>query len=244
MGASMSTRLTKKQLAEAIQTIYSGYVEGKTDEEQAADMGIDAEEFTKLRVAMFDAKADEVRARPTEHTYVQYMIDQAKNIKDLTDMIGDFKSSRQHTAMVAAVKARADIADKLIKWGQEFGMIHKDAKSGDFGLSALIADMSNKQLRIAITAELKTLNGLVNRYGEDSIVDMKPGSLHHGPRLPKHEMDDDRTATGAAVPDSAEVAVARKKPTKKRKAANKNAKSKNTKRHAGRVKARAPGPRS
>lgn len=239
----MSSRLTKKQLAEAIQTIYSGYVEGKTDEEQAAVMGIDAEEFTKLRVAMFDAKADEVRARPTEHTYVQYMIDQSKNISDLTDMIKDFKHTRQHTAMVAAVKARSDIYDKLIKFGQEFGLIHKDAKTGDFGLGALIADMSNKQLRIAITAELKTLNGLVNRYGDGGILDMEPGSLHHGPRLPSSEMDDDRLAVGESAPPVVpEKKTPPRKKIAKRKAATKTSKSKNTKRHAGRVKARPPAP--
>lgn len=231
--------LTKAQLAEAIQAIYSGYIEGLTDEEQAAKMGLEAEEFQRLRTAMFDSKAEEVRAKPTEHVYVQYIIDQAKNIKDLTEMINDFKNTRQHTAMVAAVKARSDIHDKLIKKGQEFGFIRQDPKTGDLGLGKLLGDMSNKQLRVAITAELRTLNDLVGRYGDGNILDVSVGQLHHGPRLPAQELEDDRLK----MVDSAPPPHPQKKPSKKAKA-KKTARSKNNKRHAGRVKARAPGPRA
>lgn len=239
-GGSVGHALTKEFLAEAIQTIYSGYAEGKTDEQLAAEIGIDANEFKKLRLAMFDSKAEEVRARPTEHVYVQYMIDQARNIKDLTDMIKDFKSTRQHTAMVAAVKTRADIYDRLIKRGQEFGFIARDPKSGNLGLGELLGELTNKQLRVKITMELKQLGDLMVRYGDKNILEMPTGSLHHGPRLPRSEMEDDRTKHKEISAPGASV----KKKSKKGAAAKKTARAKNVKRHAGRVKAKPPGPTS
>jgi len=226
-------KLTKEQLREAVQHIYSSMVEGGTDADIAAEMGITAEEYQGLKAAMFDAKADEVRARPTEHTYVQYMIDQAQNVKDLTNMIADFKMSKQYNAMVGAVKVRSEIYDKLIKFGQDFGLIHKEAKKGELLVGHLIADMTNKQLKAAITGELSMLNGLVKKYGDKDIMDMDPGSLHHGPRLPPARIDDDR------VDEDPGAVVAKTVHAKRKAEPKKTAKSKNTKRHGGRVKARS-----
>jgi hypothetical protein len=226
-------KLTKTQLQEAVQAIYSAMVEGDTDADIAARLGLEAEEYNDLKMAMFDAKADEVRSRPTEHTYVQYMIDQAQNVRDLTAMIADFKSSRQYNAMVGAVKVRSEIYDKLIKFGQDFGLIHREAKKGELLVGHLIADMTNKQLKAAITGELSMLNGLVKKYGDRSIMDMEPGSLHHGPRLPAPSVEDSRLLEDAGA-ERAEPAVIRTK--KKDKA--RTAKAKNNKRHAGRVKVR------
>ena len=222
-------------MAEAVQSIYSMMVEGGTDEENAAVMGLEAEEYQQLKAAMFDAKADEVRSRPTEHTYVQYMIDQAQNIRDLTNMIADFKSSKQYNAMVGAVKVRSEIYDKLIKFGQDFGLIHKEAKKGELLVGHLIADMTNKQLKSAITAELSMLNGLVKKYGDQNIMDMDPGSLHHGPRLPAAKVTDDRLDEE----DPGKVVARTVRAKKKTAEAKKTARAKNNKRHAGRSKARS-----
>lgn len=223
-------KLSKADLKEAIQTIYAAMVEGDSDEDAAASMGLTAEEFAPLKAAMFDAKADEIRARPTEHTYVQYMIDQAQNIRDLTAMVDEFKTSKQYNAMVGAIKARGDIYDKLIKFGQEFGLIHKEASKGHLLVGHIIADMSNKQLKTAITGELLMLNGLVKKYGDGNIIDMDPGDIHHGPKLPK------ALAESSLIPESATHAPP---PNKKRTAeAKKTARAKNNKRHAGRVRVR------
>lgn len=223
----MATKFTKAQLQEAIQSIYSAMIEGQSDEEAAAELGLEAEEFQKLKDAMYDSKSDELRTRPTEHTYVQYIIDQSRNIHDLTDMIADFKLSRNHAAMVGAVKVRSDIMDKLIKFGQEFGIIHKEAKKGELLVGHVVADMTNKQLKTAITAELSALNSLVKKYGDRGIVDMDPGALHRGPRLPPARIEDGPVEPGATVP----AAIPRRS-----KHRDKNAKARNLKRYAGRVK--------
>lgn len=228
-------KLTKDQLREAVQHIYSAMIEGSADADIAAEMGLSAEEYQTLKTAMFDAKADEVRSRPTEHTYVQYVIDQVRNVKDLTDMIGDFKASKQYNAMVGAVKVRAEIYDKIVKFGQEFGLIHKEAKKGELLVGHLIADMTNKQLKAAITAELGALNGLVKKYGDGNIMDMAPGALHHGPALPAPMVSDERLAGGEENPGRGLANAVR---ARSRASETKTAKAKNNKRHAGRSKAR------
>lgn len=208
-------RLTKDQLTEAINTIYAYTVEGKLDNEIMAEMGLDPDDYKRLKAAMFDAKADEVRAKPTEHVYVQYMIDQTQNIKDLTAMITEFKSTKQYNAMVGAIRARSEILDKLIEKGQEFGLIHKEPNRNEIVAGVLVADLTNKQLKAAITTELKLLSDMTRRYGDINIMDLAPGQIHRGPGLP------------AATRDSALEAPSQKKATK-------STKSKNHRRSAGR----------
>ncbi len=210
------------QMTEAIGTIYTSMCEGKLDNEIMASMGLEPEEYKKLRAAMMDAKADEVRNQPTEHVYVEYMIKQAKNIADLTKMIDEFTTTKQYTALVGAIRIRAELYDKLIAKGQEFGLIHKEPDRKEIVAGVLVADLSNKQLKTAIVGELTNLNQLMSRYGDSKILDMAPGTLHHGPRLPP-----------AAMADSAALGDRAKKPT------SKTAKAKNAKRHAGRPKQRA-----
>jgi len=208
-------KLTKEQLQEVITTIYARMAEGKMDDEIMVETGLAAEDYRKLKAAMFDQKADEIRARPTEHTYIQYMIDQAQNVKALSDMIEEFKTTKQYNAMVGAIRARSEIYDKLIDKGQEFGLIHREPDKKIVG-GFVVADLSNKQLKTMITGELQVLDKLMRRYGDRNILDMVPGSLHRGPAMKE------------ATNDSA-VVVSNPKET-----ISKTSKSKNHRRSGGR----------
>jgi len=195
----MSMKLTKEQVKEAVATIYGLLCSGKEDSEILDEMGIGVEEFEKLKAAMFDAKADEVRARPTEHTYVQYMIDQLRNLRDLDDMVGTFKTTKQYNAMVGAVRARSEILDKLIAKGQEFGLIHKMPDKKEIVAGVLIADLTNKELKTMITKELTNLNSMMRRYGDKSILDIEPGALHRGEALPAAVLKDSAPTPSGTV---------------------------------------------
>ena len=213
-------KLTKEQLSEIITTIYARMAEGMLDDEIMIDTGLPVDEYKKLKAAMFDAKADEVRARPTEHVYVQYMIDQAQNVKALTGMIDEFKNSKQYNAMVGAIKARSDIYDKLIEKGQTFGLIHQEPNKSLSLSGHIVADMTNKQLKTMITGELEVLSKLMRRYGDKSILDVSPGTLHHGPKV------------AGVIADSAVTTAIQKDPTKNKN--TKSTKSKNHRRSGGR----------
>jgi hypothetical protein len=181
-------RLTKDQLREAVETIYAALCDDRTDKEIMADMGLTAEEFDKLKTEMFDKKADSIRTKPEEHTYVEYLIQQTGNIQALTDMISEFKSTKQYNAMVGAVKARADIYDKLIAKGQEFGLISKQPERKEIVAGVLVADLSNQQLKTEITRALDGLNQLQKRFGDGDLLALpKAESLHRGPALQNPE---------------------------------------------------------
>lgn len=196
-------RLTKSEVEEAIATIYGLLAEGKDDKEVLEGMGISAEDYAALKAAMFDKKADEVRTRPIEHVYVEYCIQQAQNVKDLTDLMETYKGSRQANALVGAIRVRSEIYDKLIKTGQDMGVIKRAAQQHEVIGGIVVADLTNEKLKALITQELRELSGLMKKYGDKGILEMDPGTLHYGPALPAKtsasgEDDKDKPVTSPA----------------------------------------------
>jgi hypothetical protein len=174
-------KLTRAEIAETTATIFGKLAQGESDESIADEMGLPLAEFDKLKKAMFEAKAEEIRAKPTEHVYIEYIINQSRNLTALDAILSEYKTTRQHAAMVGAIKTRSEIYDKIVKIGQEFGLIKKEPDKTQIIAGIAVTEMSNKQLKSAITMTLVGLNKLTKRYGEGGIVDMDPGELHSGP---------------------------------------------------------------
>ncbi len=182
-------KLTKEQLREAIMRIYGMLCAGDDETDILDEMGISAEEYEKLKSAMFDMKSDEIRAKPIEHVYVQYMIDQIRNLNDLTQYILDNKRSNNTKSIVGAIRARAEILDRIIIKGQEFGIIKKMPNRTEVIGGVVLAELSNKQLKQEMTGALGALNFLLEKYGERNIIDVTPGNIHRGRALPEAVLD-------------------------------------------------------
>lgn len=168
----LSARWTRKQIAEAVSTIHGRLVSGASDSELCSEMGLAVEEYRALKSAMFDTEAEALRRRPVEHVYVDYMIKQSQNVADLTEMITQFKKSKQYNAMVGAIRARSEIYDKLIDRGQSFGLIHKQPDRKEVVNGIVIADLSNKELKGLITSEMAGLQKMMSKYGDASIEEL------------------------------------------------------------------------
>jgi len=171
------SRYTRKMVAEAVSTIYGRLASGKSDKEVQEEMGLSASEYNELKAAMFDQESENLRRRPVEHVYVDYMMKQAENVRDLSAMIAEFKRSKQYSAMVGAVRARSEIYDKLIDRGQSFGLIHRQPERKEVVNGVIVTELSNKELRSMITSELAVLEKLMSKYGDQSIIDMDPRQL-------------------------------------------------------------------
>jgi len=173
-------RLSKEQLREAIETIYNKLTNGLSDNEVAEDMGLSVEEFLEFKSKMFEIKTEDLVKRPSEHIYVEYMIEQGKNLRDLTNMVDD--SNLNASAKVGAIRARADILDKLLTKGQEFGLIHKEP---DKKIIAGIAinELSSEKLKTLVLNELQMINKLINKHGDKKIVDLELPEIYGGEGL-------------------------------------------------------------
>lgn len=173
-------KFRKEEIREAVTTIYTRMLNGLSDQEIAEEMGLSLEDFTNLKQTMMEVKSTEVRNKPDEHVYVEYMIEQNKNIKDLTDMIAEFKSKKDSKSMVAAIRARADILDKLLTKGQEFGFVHREPHRKEIVAGVAIQELSSDKLRELVMGELAEMNRMMKTFGDQNIIDIsEPKELHY-----------------------------------------------------------------
>ncbi len=192
---------TKEQEKEAVETIFTKLSSGLSDKQIIQDMGLTVEEYVGLKGAMLDAKADEVRSRPHEHVYVEYMIAQMGNVRDLSSMIDQMHVKKKYASLVSAVRARSDILDNLIEKGQEFGLIHKKPERKEIVAGVMVSELSNDKLKKLIIGELGVLNNLRKEFGEKDFAKIEASdSLHHGPALPEKIEAEDGVMTPDEVP--------------------------------------------
>jgi hypothetical protein len=176
--------LTKVDIEEAKNSIWDALCKGESDDEIMDLMGLEPEIFRALKVQLFEDKAQELKRKPPEHVYVEYVLAQTQNIQDLSDMIGEFRKTKQYNALVGAIKARSDLHDKLIAKGQEFGIFKKAPNRREIVAGVLVQDMSRDDLKTAITGAISRLDTMMKRYGDGDIMEQVPGAIYNGPALP------------------------------------------------------------
>jgi hypothetical protein len=179
--------LTKSELLEASKTLFDELVKGDNDSDVADMMGWDAEQLAAIRKLMLESRAAEIRTKPREHVYIEYIIDQRRNVKDLTELITNLDSKQQYNALVGAIRLRSEITDKIVDRGCEFGLIKRDQPGGLGGGNTFniiagvnVGDMSTPQLRDAIGNQLKELEAMIKGFGDGKgILELNPGKLHY-----------------------------------------------------------------
>jgi hypothetical protein len=205
-------KFTDKELTSAAEYLWHLLLSGKTDEEATDELGVDPDDYNRIKLRAFDLKAQELRRAPVEHVYAQYILDQTRNIKELTNMLGEFRSSRQHNAFVGGIRLRADLYDRILTKGQECGLIHKSPEQRQIVAGVVVADLSNKQIQAMIKKELEVATTMMEKFGESPFMDLDPGDVHYGPALPPA-----RSAEEDATDADGEPAVRPSKKAKKRK---------------------------
>lgn len=186
--------MTKAELLEAAKTLFTELVEGENANEVADIMGWDDETFAKVQKAMLAGKSGEIRSKPAEHVYVEYLIEQGRNVHDLSGLIKNLDQKSQYNALVGAIRLRSDIVDKMLERGFEFGMVKRKEQGGGgllgggntFNIIAgvKVGEMTNPQLRDAIGTQLKELEVFIDKFGDATkITDLIPGPLHYGKAL-------------------------------------------------------------
>lgn len=172
--------LSRAEKAEAAATIFNEMINGSTDAEIMDLLGVDAETYNELRRYMLEAKSESLRTQPREHTFAEYLINQTQNVRDLTGLINNLDAKKQYNAIVGAIRVRADIYDKIIARGQEFGIIKKEPDRKEVVGGIVVADLSAADLKKAITGEMKSLHDMIGAFGEGDLKSLPSAPLHYG----------------------------------------------------------------
>jgi hypothetical protein len=174
----MALKLDPKTLRVAFAKLRGCLVEGLEQEAICERLGLEWADVEELRRRYLDHEAEIIRHKPTEHTYVEYCIEQRKNIKDLDKVVNDYQRQSNPAGYVGAVRARADLLNQIIAKGQEFGFIERKADAKGYAAGEAIKGLSNPDFRKYIFNEIQVFNTLQLKYGDRGILEVEPGPLY------------------------------------------------------------------
>jgi len=168
-------KLSRRQ---QLEKYIEGLQQGRAASELQAELGLTTAAFNQLKEAALGTEIDRLKSNTTEQTYIEYCLAQQGCIRDLNDLLDQYREAKNASAIVGAVKARSDIIDKMIKLGQDFGIIERKPQENRIIAGVVVTQLSNEELRAAITDQISSLNNLVTEYGDKKIQDMNPGELY------------------------------------------------------------------
>jgi hypothetical protein len=178
----------KKDERHQIAKLRALLVEGIAPEDVRRRLGnVEWREVQDLQRKLLEEDAEVIRHKPTEHTYAEYCIEQRRNMRDLDRVIKDYEKNQNISGYVSAIRARAELLDRVIKVGQDFGLIERLAEGKGYAAGEAIKGMSNPQLRQHIYNEITVFNQMTVKFGgEQGIKDLEPGPLYLPARSDKH----------------------------------------------------------
>lgn len=140
--------------------------EGDTDEEIMTMLGISTVgRYNELKRELYRQEAAEVTNKTVEDIFLEYKWAQEKCMRDLDDAMKGIPEN-QPNALIGAIKAKSDIIDKVLKTGQEIGVINKEPERKVIIHGHVVAQMDNNSLRKLIAQETNLLADAISKYGD------------------------------------------------------------------------------
>lgn len=100
----------------------------------------------------------ETDSRSIFATYREQQIQIATELEDLSEI---FRTSKQFSALVSSLRVRADVLDRIVKTGQELGVIHKTAKQVEVSGNVDVTQLNVEELRVHITKQVEEVHRLL-----------------------------------------------------------------------------------
>lgn len=100
----------------------------------------------------------ETDSRSIFASYREQQLQIAGELEDLSEI---FRGSKQFSALVSALRTRADVLDRIVKIGQELGVIHKTAKQLEVSGTVDVTQLNVTELRVHITKQVEEINRLL-----------------------------------------------------------------------------------
>ncbi len=174
-------RLTRKQKLALAGDIYEQMIDGATEDEIIKDLGVSAEDFASAKNVLLETKGEQEERMSPRARFARYLIEQERNIVDLNDLVNNLNSKSQYSAIIGAIRMRAEIADKVIATGQTLGLITKEPDKKLLLGGLALADMKEKDLRQGVLDAIGGLGKMLTKYqGDTNIRALAPGPLHQG----------------------------------------------------------------
>lgn len=153
--------------------------EGKTDTLIQEEMALDTGDYNALKSELYEQEKTDINNKSVEDVFIDFTHRMEGCIRDLNGIISNAKAN--HNAVVGAVRAKADIINRIIDRGQEFGLIEKIPEKKQIVGGILVAQLPNKELRELIMKQTGEMGKLMEKYGDTDMMDEPPALPEHVP---------------------------------------------------------------
>jgi hypothetical protein len=154
--------------------------DGKPEDEVRAELEMTPVEYRIMRARMFELEGERIRAQTPEAIFLEYSLVQLSCMAEADRAIQSLKGAEKGgTAYVAAIKAKSDLYDKIMKFGQDLGLIHKKIEEKRILKGVVVAQLSNEDLHTAIVEQALRLQKVVDTFGAQTILELAPGDIHY-----------------------------------------------------------------
>jgi hypothetical protein len=143
----------------------------------------------------------ETDARTLFATYRDQQFQIAAELEDLAEI---FRGSKQYSALVSSLRTRADVLDRVVKTGQELGIIQRTAKQVEVSGQVDITQLDVRELRVHIEHQLSEVHSLLGSPASE----LGAGAAGAVKRLERNFAGEEREA----IEVEAEPAPSRRKP--------------------------------
>lgn len=93
--------------------------------------------------------------------FASYRDQQLQIAGELEDLAEIFRGSKQYSALVSSLRTRADVLDRILKTGQELGVITRTAKQVEVTGQVDITQLDVRELRVHIEHQLSEVHSLL-----------------------------------------------------------------------------------
>lgn len=149
-----------------------GYLaQGMTEDEVIKEMQLRSiKDYNDIKKRMYDIETHRHADRTNNQLFIDYMINQKACLEDLDAAIRTYRDTNQANAMVGAIRAKSDIVDKIVKRGEELGVLRKENNGVKIIAGLDITGLTNLDIKLRIKAELQQLDQLTR----GPIIDVMP----------------------------------------------------------------------
>lgn len=191
-GSALKKHYTAAETRSLLYEMKLRLMEGDNDEEVMQLIGVTSvARYNELKRELYRQENAELQKKTTEDVYIEYMWNQQKCLKDLDDAIRGIPEN-QPNALIGAIRAKSEIHDKILKTGQDIGVIAKEPERKVVIHGHVIAQMDNVSLRKLIAQETNSLADAISKYGD---VDMEGNPVNDsGPSFSSQEKSGQNTS--------------------------------------------------
>jgi len=154
---------------------------GVTPQRLMEDMELTEADFNDLMAKLYAEDRLSRIDKPPEQMFTDYCLRQEGVIKDLDRLIHKWTNGNQPQAVVGAARAKSEIIDRILKTGQELGLIHKAAERHLVIAGVAVSELNDSELRAKIAVQLEAVQSVMSRYGEIPMLEAKPPMRTHEP---------------------------------------------------------------